>query len=122
MHLLEKDFCSVAKDVSKDFCNVEKSAVVTRARMHVAGEAVSVMGITACSGPTQETEEDDAVFAARQAQFDAARATCKALVEAARAEAALAARSTALDRLTTPPSAVLSSAAATARLGWQQRR
>ena len=97
------------------FCACEKSAVVTRARAHVAGDCVGVMGITPCPGPKQEPEEDDAVFAARNAQFLAARAACLALVVAARATAALAAESAALDRLTAPPGERLAASSGTAR-------
>jgi hypothetical protein len=97
------------------FCALTKAAVVTRARAHVAVNCVGVMGITPCPGPKQNTEEDDAVFAARNAQFVAARAACLAVVAAARAAAALAAESAALNKLTSPAGARLAPTSGTAR-------
>jgi len=97
------------------FCGCVRSAVVTRARLHVAGVTGLTIGITVCPGPKQTTEEDDSMFAARHAQFVAARAACVAQVEAARAAEALAKESVALDKLTAPASTVVVPGGATAR-------
>ena len=87
------------------FCDKPFAALVDRARNHVGGCGASgLAGIIACPGPRALESEPDEAFAARKAQFAAAREKCAKKNAALRDEAVALQKKRALDQVTAPES------------------
>jgi hypothetical protein len=88
------------------FCGKGLPALVDRLRRHHAGRPEGVTtapaGVTFCPGPLQKEDEEAEAFAARKAQFLAARAGARAKMAELKEAADAKAQQTALDKATAP--------------------
>ena len=89
-------------EVVCNFCAKKFSGLVDRVRNHVAGSGKGLAAVAACPGPRARAGEPSEEWAARQAQFAAARAKCVAKNAELRAADTALQRKRALDRATAP--------------------